>query len=46
MADSATDVASTLPLFTKTHGLWTTLGAEASALDSDNVLDLLVEEKC
>ena len=49
VADSATDVAPTLPPFTKTHGPRTTLGAEASALEffslfDDSVLDLLVEE--
>ena len=50
VADSAMDVAPTLPPFTKTHGPQTTLGAEASALDffslffDDSVLDLLVEE--
>jgi len=50
VADSSTDVAPTLPPFTKTHGPRVTLGTEASPLDffslffDDSVLDLLVEE--
>ena len=49
-ADSITDVAPTLPQFTKTNGPLVTLGVEASPCDffslffDESVLDLLVEE--
>ncbi len=50
LTNSATDVAPTLPEFTKTHGPLVSLGSEASPLEffslffDDSVLDLLVEE--